>query len=136
MDMSSESYPCMFTNVYNEIVVGYSNQYILGASFLRNYYTVLNYTTNEIGLAISTSAPTGVDLTGNALPTPTPTPSPDDDDNDSDDEEELDTWEIILIVLGGCIVLAALVFGICKASQARAEKRDAQIAEAQAMHQH
>lgn len=41
-----------------------SNMYILGDTFIRNYYSIFNYTMLKVGLAVSSYAPSGVAISG------------------------------------------------------------------------
>eukprot|EP00352_Strombidinopsis_acuminata_P001413 CAMPEP_0176348756 /NCGR_PEP_ID=MMETSP0126-20121128/8127_1 /TAXON_ID=141414 ORGANISM="Strombidinopsis acuminatum, Strain SPMC142" /NCGR_SAMPLE_ID=MMETSP0126 /ASSEMBLY_ACC=CAM_ASM_000229 /LENGTH=77 /DNA_ID=CAMNT_0017697753 /DNA_START=1063 /DNA_END=1296 /DNA_ORIENTATION=+ len=40
------------------------NLYILGDTFIRNYYSIFNYSKLQVGLAVSADAPSGVSISG------------------------------------------------------------------------
>lgn len=107
--LQTENYPC-------ELQVKPYNTTAFGQAFLMNYFLTLDFDTDNdtpIGFAQSLLN-TGATITAPA-------------------DSGLDTWAIVLIVLGSVLLLAIIIFCCIKHKKAQNEKRDANVAEAQAM---
>jgi len=116
------------------------NNYILGAGFLRNFYTIFKYYNQQtIEFAVSSSAPAGTALGQSWWPyTPPPTPSPDDSGSGSSTSDPsssssgLGPWEIVLICVLSLVLVGIVVS--CFIKDQRAKKRDSEFAEVQKMY--
>jgi len=76
------------------------NMYVLGDTFIRNFYSVFNYSTYEVGLAVNTSAPKGTAISGQGLT----------------------GWAIACIVLACILLLIIIVFCVTRCIKKRRQK--------------
>lgn len=77
------------------------NMYILGDTFIRNFYSVFDYQRNQIGLAVSASAPEGVSIS----------------------DFHLTGWEIAAIVLLCILFLVCVILCVLKCIKKRKAKK-------------
>lgn len=86
-----------------------NNMYILGDTFIRNYYAVFNYSELQVGLAVSATAPSGVEIS-------------DDVTSNTNSGSSLTPLEITAIVLASILALLILIFVIMTCRNKRRQK--------------
>lgn len=111
----NDTYSCEF-GIYKNT---YNNEYILGTTFLRNFYLTMNYGAPyyqpaPIGLAVNAGAPSGTEIYLSG----------------SDLNSELPGWAIALMVITSIFLL---VLTACLIKKARDDKKAKQVQEAKAV---